>query len=140
MAERKSTNLGTVVGHCGLVNGKDNVQKMRDQYEFVSSIAEIHRVTENEKNKIEDNAQRDLETRAPAAAMKLKKRGRDIDGLYVGEIKAILFQVSNVLMHGKSKLRKPDYVKKLKEEMTKNIGRYELFVFLCNERDYGGYR
>ena len=31
-------------------------------------------------------------------------------------------------MHGKSKLRKPDYVKKLRQEMTKNIGRYESFV------------
>ena len=60
--------------------------------------------------------------------MKLDKRGRNIDGLYVGEIKAILFQVCNVIMHGKSNLIKPDYVKKLKEEMTKNIGRYESFV------------
>ena len=128
MAERKLTNLGTVVGHCGLVNSKDNVQKMREQYGFVSSIAEIHRVTANEKKKKEDDVQRDLETSVPAAAMKLDKRGRDIDGLYAVEIKAILFQVYNVLMHGKSKLRKPDYVKKLKDEMTKNIGRYESFV------------
>ena len=86
------------------------------------------RVKANEKKKKEENAQRDLGTSAPAVAMKLEKRGRNIDGLYVGEIKAIIFQVYNVLMHGKSKLRKPDYVKNLKDEMTKNIGRYESFV------------
>ena len=48
--------------------------------------------------------------------------------MYVGEIEAILFQVYNVRMQGKSKLRKPDYKKKLQEEMGKSIGKYEIFV------------
>lgn len=102
---------------------------MREQYEFVSSMAEVNRVTANEKKKKkDDNAQRDLEKSAPAAAKKLEKKKRDIDSLYVGEIEAILFQVYNVRMQGKSKLRKPDYKKKLQEEMGKSIGKYEIYV------------
>lgn len=95
------------------MNSKENLEKMREQYEFVSSMAEVNRVTANEKKKKDENAQRDLEKSAPAAAKKLEKKKRDIDSLYVVKIEAILFQVYNVRMQGKSKLRKPDYKKKL---------------------------
>ena len=60
MADRKLTNIGTVVGHCGVVNSKENLEKMREQYEFVSSMAEINRVTTNQKKKKDDDAQGDL--------------------------------------------------------------------------------
>ena len=33
-----------------------------------------------------------------------------------------------LMQQGKSKIRKPDYVKKLQEEMTMNIAKYELFL------------
>ena len=70
-----------------------------------------------------------MEKNAPAAAIKLETKNRNVDLLYVNEIAAILYQVYNVLMQqGKSKIRKPDYVKKLQEEMTMNIAKYELFL------------
>ena len=128
MADRKLTNIGTVVGHCGLVNSKENMRRLTEQYEFVKSIAEINRKQVNEKNQKEEDAQKDLEKNAPAAAMKLETKERNVEGLYVPEIEAILYQVYNVIMQGKSKLRKGDYVKKLDEEMAKNIAKFELFL------------
>ena len=65
-----------------------------------------------------------MEKNAPAVAIKLEKKEYNVDGLFVTEIEAILFQVYNVIMQGKSKLKKPDYV----EEITKNITKYELFL------------
>jgi len=69
-------------------------------------------LTANEKKNNENNVKRNLETRAPAAKIKLEKKIHDVEGLYVGEIEAVLFQIYNVLMQGKSNLRKFDYVKK----------------------------
>ena len=128
MADRKLTNIGTIVGHCGLVNSKENMRRLTEQYEFVKSIAEINRKQVNEKNQKEEDAQKDLEKNAPAAAMKLETKERNVEGLYVPEIEAIFYQVYNVIMQGKSKLRKGDYVKKLDEEMAKNIAKFELFL------------
>jgi len=129
MAERKMTNIGTVVGHCGLVNSEENLLRLREQYQFVMSLAEINRITTNEKKKKESDAQKELEKSAPAAATKLETKERKVDSLTMAEMEAILFQVYNVVLPGpKSKLRKTDYVKKLTEEMAKNIAKYETFL------------
>ena len=128
MAERKLTNIGTVTGHCGLVTSEEHISRLREQYEFVKSIAEINRRSANQKKKKEEDSRKELEKNAPAAAIKLETKNRNVDLLSVREIEAILYQVYNVLMQGKSKLRKSDYVKKLEEEMAKNIAKYELFL------------
>ena len=44
MAARKLTNIGTVAGHCGVVNSEENLRKLRDSLEFAKSFAEIKRV------------------------------------------------------------------------------------------------
>ena len=64
----------------------------------------------------------------PVAAIKVGKKENNNDGLFDTKIEAILLHVYNVIMRGKSKLRKPDYVKNLAEEMTKNIAKYKLFL------------
>ena len=129
MAERKLTNIGTVTGHCGLVTSEEHISRLREQYEFVKAIAEINRISASQKKRKEEDSRKELEKNAPAAAIKLETKNRNVDLLYVNEIAAILYQVYNVLMQqGKSKIRKPDYVKKLQEEMTMNIAKYELFL------------
>jgi hypothetical protein len=127
MAQRKLTNIGTVVGYCGVVNSDENMEKLREQYQFVQSIAEINRVTANEKKKKKEEDQKGLDKNAPAAVKKLEGKNRDVDGLYVREIQAILFKVYDISMSG-SNLRRPDYAKALKDEMTKDVGKYESFL------------
>ena len=93
------------------------------------SLAEINRITTNEKKKKESDAQKELEKNAPAAATKLETKERKVESLTMAEMEAILFQVYNVVLPGpKSKLRKADYVKKLTEEMAKNMAKYEMFL------------
>ena len=100
MAQRKLTNIGTVVGYCGVVNSDENMEKLREQYQFVQSIAEINRVTANEKKKKKEEDQKGLDKNAPAAVKKLEGKNRDVDGLYVREIQAILFKVYDISMSG----------------------------------------
>ena len=129
MAERKLTNIGTVVGHCGVVNSDENLRKLRDSLEFAKSFAEIKRVQETEKKQKGENAQKDFEKNAPAAVRKLEKKDRNLKDLNISEIEAILFRVYNVAVEGaRSKLRKVDYVKRLEKVMSKNIEKYELFL------------
>ena len=127
MAQRKLTNIGTVVGYCGVVNSDDKMKKLREQYEFVQSIAEINRITANEKKKKKEEDEKGLDENAPAAVKKLEEKKRNVGGLYVAEIQAILFKVYNVSM-SESKLRRPAYVKALEDEMTKDMGEYESFL------------
>ena len=129
MAERKLTNIGTVVGHCGVVNSDENLRKLRDSLEFAKSFAKIKRVQETEKKQKGENAQKDFEKNAPAAVRKLEKKDRNLKDLNISEIEAILFRVYNVAVEGaRSKLRKVDYVKRLEKVMSKNIEKYELFL------------
>ena len=49
------TNIGTLVGQCGIVNSKENISNMRNQLAFSASIADINRCDAVEKQmKIND--------------------------------------------------------------------------------------
>ena len=94
MAERKLTNIGTVTGHCGLVTSEEHISRLREQYEFVKAIAEINRISaSHQKKRKEEDSRKELEKNAPAAAIKLETKNRNVDLLYVNEIAAILYQV-----------------------------------------------
>ena len=107
---------------------------MQNQLECSASIAEINRCDAVEKQmKINDKLQ-EHEVKAPAAARKLESKARDITGITIREIEAILYKVYNCSMDGpgKSKLRKADYVKALQKEINCNIRKYEEYVMLLS--------
>jgi len=133
MADRKLTNIGVVVGHCGIANSEGNLGNMMDALGFTTSLAETKRVQENEKKQKEKDVQKDLEKNVTAAMRKLEKKEHNLKDLNVSEIEAILFQVYNVTVQGaKSKLRKAEYVNMLENEMSQNIAKYDLFLSSLN--------
>ena len=48
-AKRKLTALGTIVGHCGVVNSEENMEQMREQLAFATAQAENKKLDEEEK-------------------------------------------------------------------------------------------
>jgi len=112
VAHRKLTNIGTVAGHCGVVNSEKNLRRLRYSLEFAKSFAEIKRVQETEKKQKGEDAQKDLEKSAPAVVRKLEKG----------------FVCNGAVEGARIKLWKADYVKRLEKEMSKNISKYDLIL------------
>ena len=126
-ARRKLNSYGYLVGHCGVVNSEENMNRMKEQLVMADSVSEIHRKEAEDKvlEKLEKNKLND--EKAPVAIRKLEDKGREVVKITVAEIESILFSVYNITMDG-SKLRKADYVSALEKEMATNIIKYESFV------------
>ena len=123
----KLTALGTVVGHCGVVNSEEMMERMREQLAFAAAQAEVEKLEDEDKTKKKDDRNKEHEDLFPKAAQKLEKLSRNIAGLYTKEIEAILYSVYNKTIFG-SKLRKPDYVKALEKELLANANKYETLL------------
>ena len=126
VARRKLNTIGNMHGHCAVLNGAENLKRMRDDLQLTDAIAEISRgdAAANAVKKAEEEG--NLIDGAAAAAMKLEEKDRNVAALTVKEIKSLLFAVYVVTLSA-SKLRKPDYVTYLMTEMEKDITKYERF-------------
>ena len=127
-AKRKLTALGTVVGHCGVVNSEVMMERMREQLAFAASQAEVENLRKRIRQKKRVIGTKNTKNLFPKAAQKLEKLSRNIAGLYTKEIEAILYSVYNKTVFG-SKLRKPYYVKALEKELLANANKYETLSF-----------
>ena len=129
-AKRKLNNIGTIVGHSGVVNSEENRKRMKDSLTLAAAMSEINSMEDAEREEKAKEVLRQHNEKAPAAARKLEDRGRNVGPLYQGEIEALLFKVYNKDMSGKgsSKLRKADYVKALEAEMQRSIEKYEEYL------------
>ena len=90
---------------------------------------------ENSKTakKKKESEQRELDETSPVAVRKLELKQRDVNGITVKEIKAILMKVYTVTLSG-SKLNKSDFVRALEKEMANDLSKYEALVFCCGVR------
>lgn len=129
-AKRKLNNIANVVGHCTVVNSKENMLRMKERLEMADSLAEIERSEAAAKaEKARESLQKHA-TKAPGAAKTLEKNGRNnVKTLTMAEIESLLYIVYNKTLSG-SKLRKPDYVRALEKEMNGELGlaKYTLYV------------
>ena len=130
-AKRKMTNIGTIVGHSGVVNSKENMKKMKDQLVLADAISEINALEAADKEKKKNDMNTQHNGKAPAAAKKLRIKGRVVASLTVTEIEALLFKLYNTTMSG-SKLRKPDYVKELQAALTRDVEKYDEYLLLLD--------
>lgn len=124
-AKRKMNSLGNIIGQSGIVNSKENMEKMRQQLQLSSAKAEISRLDEAEKAKKKKDKDKSL---GETAARKLEENARDVLRLTKDEIEALLLKAFNVTMPGSNKLRKTDYAKVLLNELRCNIGKYEEYM------------
>ena len=98
LAERKLNALGNVNSHSCFVNSAVNLEKMRNQVQLASSIAQVGRV-----QRLEAIAKKNEETAeklnlAPTALAKLEKNNGDVEKLTKKEIAAVLLVKYNVTM------------------------------------------
>ena len=127
-AKRKLNNLGAIVGQATVVNSMENMEKMRDNLQFASAMAQISHEDTAEKKRKEKEADKLYDDHAPDAAKKFEKYGRDnMSKLTVKDIEAILYKVYSIKISG-SKLKKQDYIRALEQEFNKNFMRYAEFA------------
>ena len=109
-ARRKLNSYGYLVGHCGVVNSKENMNRMKEQLVMVVLVYEIHWKEAEDKvlEKLEKNKMNN--EKAPVAVGKLDDKGCMVVKITVAKIESILFSVYNITMDG-SKLRNADYGK-----------------------------
>jgi hypothetical protein len=109
-ARRKLNSYGYLVGHCGVVNSKENMNRMKEQLVMVVLVSEIHWKEAEDKvlEKLEKNKMNN--EKAPVAIGKLDDKGCMVVKITVAKIESILFSVYNINMDG-SKLRNADYGK-----------------------------
>ena len=106
----------------------ENMEKMRDNLQFASAMAQISHEDTAEKKRKEKEADKLYDDHAPDAAKKFEKYGRDnMSKLTVKDIEAILYKVYNIKISG-SKLKKQDYIRALEQEFNKNFIRYAEFA------------
>ena len=85
------TALGTVVGHCNIVNIEGNMELVREQLAFATAQAEIEKLDKEEKTKKKDEKNKEHDGLFPSAAKKLENHSQNITSLYTKEIEAILY-------------------------------------------------
>ena len=126
-AKRKMTNIGTIVGHSGVVNSEENMKKMKEALVLASAISEINQLEAADREKKKNDKTLLHNEKAPAAAKKLRDNGRTVSSLTVAQIEALLYKLYNITMTG-PKLRKDDYVKALEAELTRNVEKYNEYL------------
>ena len=127
-SSRKLTNIGTVVGHCDVLNSEDNIKKMADNLMFVSAVAEVARHRTNEKSEKQEQKRKQYEDIAPKAAAKLEKFGRNLEKLNMKEMEALLFVVYGVSLPA-SGIRRNEVVRRFMKSLEgNNITKYESFL------------
>lgn len=126
ISKRKLTTLGYLQGHCGIVNSKETLKRMKQDLDLSVSVAEIHRLEALESKKKKAEEEDKHKGKAPAAALKLEEKKRNLDDMYVKEMICLLFTIYNVTC-AKS-VRKPDVIRRLKKEMNDNLERYTDYV------------
>ena len=127
VARRKLNSIGNMHGHCAILNSDRNLKCMRDDLQLTDAIAEISRGDAMANAARKEEEESNLLSTAGIATKKLEEKNRDVNSVTVKEIQSILFAVYNVTLTG-SKLRKPDFVSRLKVEMEKNLGKYTRFL------------
>jgi len=128
-ARRKLNSYGDLVGHCGVVNSKENMNRIKEQLVMADFVSEIHRKEAEDKvlEKLEKDKLNYEKAPVAVAVRKLEDKGHKVVKITVAEIELILFSVYNITMDG-VKLRKADYVSALEKEMATNIIKLESFV------------
>ncbi len=112
-AARKLTNLGTVVGQCGVINSNKAIKNMEWKLQFVLAIAETNCIKYIDEMRKKEQKKLQFDELAPKAAPKLQKHGQNMDKLTVKKLEALTFVVFGVGISG-SGLQKIGYVRKLK--------------------------
>lgn len=95
MAQRKLDALGNMRGACGFANDPERLKRLENQLKLATSIAEINKITEDEKATKKSTETAGLIAGAPDAIKKLKDKGGDISKLTIKEIEAIAFASFN---------------------------------------------
>ena len=85
-AKRKLTNLGTIVGHSGVVNSEENMKKMKDGLMLAVAISEINSMEDANKEEKKKEILSKFNEKAPAAVTKLECNTRNIGSLTVADI------------------------------------------------------
>jgi hypothetical protein len=136
-AARKLTNLGTVVGQCGVINCNEAIKNMEWKLQFVSTIAETNRDKLVDEMRKKEQKKLQFDELAPKAAANVEKHGRNMDTLTVKELEALSIVVFSLSISG-SGLQKSDYVRKLKKPMEDSIAKYDAFILLHGISAAGG--
>ena len=136
-AQRKMNNLGTLVGHSNIVNSKENIDRMKNELQMASAMAEINAQEADDALKKKQENDKESAELAPASARKLEANGRNIAKCTVKEIYSLLVNIYNINLTG-SKLRKPDFVTRLENEITRDTGRYERYIATLNDASASG--
>ena len=136
-AQRKINNLGTLVGHATVVNSKENIDRMKGELQVASALAEINAQEADEALKKKQENDKESTELAPVSARKLEANGRNIAKCTVREIYSLLLTIYNINLTG-SKLRKPDFVTRLENEITRDTGRYERYIATLNDASASG--
>ena len=95
MAKRKLNALGDIGGESGFANDEGKMKRLKNQLRLAVSVAEINRVTDNDKAADKSKKASALTAAAPAAVSKLRGLKADVEitarllGLTIAEMSAV---------------------------------------------------
>ena len=127
VVRRKLNTIGNMHGHCAVLNGAENLKRLRDDLQITDAIANIFRGEAEASDAKREEEEENIISGAVAAATKLEEKHRNVSDLTVKYIKSLLFAVYNVIMSD-SNLRKPYYVACLMAEVENYISKCEIFL------------
>ena len=115
LAKRKLDALGNVRGQCGFANDPARLKRLKSQLDLVASIADISKVTSDEKAAANSLRTSGLAELGPLAVAKLKARDLVVADLTKKEICALAFSVFGgvVLVESQAKPILVDHLEKL---------------------------
>eukprot|EP00957_Ditylum_brightwellii_P208578 15358108-Ditylum_brightwellii.AAC.1 len=111
MPQRKLDQLGHIKVYCGVQSNKDSLERLKKQFQLLSSIAEINRQEIKMKESKNEEEKKELEEKVPEARSNLTKKGGVLKKLFKTEVHALLFLDHGVLMNANTS--KTDMVKAL---------------------------
>ena len=92
IAKRKLDNLGYVRADCGMANDPQRIQRLTNQLDLTESLACIAKETADTDAAKKSIATAEMIDRAPAAVLKLKAKGGDLNKITMPEMAAIAFK------------------------------------------------
>lgn len=116
---------------------RTNINLPQQFRQMASAMAEINAQEADDALKKKQENEKESAELAPASARKLEANGRNIAKCTVKEIYSLLVTIYNINLTG-SKLRKPDFVTRLENEITRDTGRYERYIATLNDASASG--
>ena len=81
VARGKLNTIGTMHGHCAVLNGAENLKRMRDDLQLTDAITDIFRGDAEASDAKREEEEGNIIGGAAASATKLEEKHRNVSGL-----------------------------------------------------------